>query len=166
MDSRLLQRAVLIYLTISELLVGVWATLFPRSFYDDFPGLGRVWVGVDGPFNEHLVRDVGQLSLALGVVGLAAAITMQVVMVRVAGLALVVNGVPHLVYHLRHLDNYSTGDKIGNVVSLSLLVALPAIVLVMSARDSLSQEAPADRHNGRRSNFEGSEHERDISHTN
>ena len=162
MDSRLIQRAVLVYLTASELLVGVWATLFPRSFYDDFPGVGRVWVAVDGPFNEHLVRDVGQLSLALAAVSLAAAVTMHVVTVRAAALALVVNGVPHLIYHLRHLDKYSIGDKVGNVVSLSLLVVLPAIVLVLSTRDSLSQARPRDRHNERRSTFEGSEHERNI----
>ena len=37
----------------------------PQSFYDDFPGLGRAWVSVDGPYNEHLVRDVGALNLAL-----------------------------------------------------------------------------------------------------
>ena len=160
MDSRLIQRAVLVYLTASELLVGVWATLFPRSFYDDFPGVGRVWVAVDGPFNEHLVRDVGQLSLALAVIGLAAALTMHVAIVRAAGVALLVNGVPHLVYHLRHLDKYSIGDKVGNVVSLSLLVVLPAIVLALSGRDCLSQTPLRDRHNGQRSTFEGSEHER------
>ena len=34
-------------------------------FYDDFPGLGRSWVAADGPYNEHLVRDVGALNLAL-----------------------------------------------------------------------------------------------------
>jgi len=162
MDSRLIQRAVLVYLTASELLVGVWATFFPRSFYDDFPGVGRVWVAVDGPFNEHLVRDVGQLSLALAVIGLAAALTMHVAIVRAAGVALLVNGVPHLVYHLRHLDKYSIGDKVGNVVSLSLLVVLPAIVLALSGRDSLSQTPLRDRHNGQRSTFEGSEHERNT----
>ena len=140
MDSRLIQRAVLIYLTLSGLLVGVWATLFPRSFYDDFPGMGRVWIAVDGPYNEHLVRDVGQLSLALAVVSLAAAVTMQRTMVRVASVALVVNALPHLVYHLRHLDAYETADKVGNVASLSLLVVLPIAVLVLSSRESLSQK--------------------------
>lgn len=162
MDRRLIQRAVLVYLAASEALVGVWATFFPRSFYDDFPGVGRVWVAVDGPFNEHLVRDVGQLSLALAVVSLAAAVTMHLVTVRVAAVALALNGVPHLIYHLRHLDKYSIGDKVGNVVSLGLLVVLPATVLILSARDSLSQDAPAARHTWRRSNHEGSDHEPNI----
>ena len=53
MNSRIIERAVLGYLTIAGVFVGVWATVFPRSFYDDFPGVGRVWVAVDGPMNEH-----------------------------------------------------------------------------------------------------------------
>ena len=126
---------MLAYLTFAGLLVGVWATFFPRSFYDDFPGMGRVWVAVDGPFNEHLVRDVGQLSLALSVVTLAAAITMVPVVVRVAAAAWLVNAVPHLVYHLRHLEGFDVVDQVGEVVSLALLVVLPAVVLVLSYRD-------------------------------
>ena len=45
--------------------VGLQALFTPRSFYDDFP-LGRGWVAMDGPYNQHLVRDVGSLNLALG----------------------------------------------------------------------------------------------------
>lgn len=133
-SSELLQRAILVYLTLSGLLVGVWATLFPQSFYDDFPGLGRTWVAVDWPYNEHLVRDVGQLSLAMALVSGVAAFTMVPVLVRVAAAAWLVNAVLHFVYHLRHLDAYDTVDKVGNVVSLGLLVALPTVVLVLSYR--------------------------------
>ena len=71
------------------------ATFFPRSFYDDFPSLGRIWVAIDGPFDEHLVRT--------------------------AAVAWLVNAVPHLVYHLRHLGTCDTFDQIGNVVSLGTL---------------------------------------------
>ena len=130
----LVQRAILIYLTLSGLLVGVWATFFPQSFYDDFPGLGRIWVAVDGPYNEHLVRDVGQLSLAIALVSGVAAWTMKTIVVRVAAAAWLVNAVPHFVYHLRHLDAYDTVDQVGNVVSLGLFVALPIVVLVLSYR--------------------------------
>ena len=130
----LVQRAILAYLTLSGLLVGVWATFFPQSFYDDFPGLGRIWVAVDGPYNEHLVRDVGQLSLAIALVSGVAAWTMNTILVRVAAAAWLVNAVPHFVYHLRHLDAYDTVDQVGNVLSLGLLVALPIVVLVLSYR--------------------------------
>jgi hypothetical protein len=56
------------------------------------------------------------------------------VLVRVAAAAWLVNAVLHFVYHLRHLDAYDTVDKVGNVVSLGLLVALPTVVLVLSYR--------------------------------
>jgi hypothetical protein len=130
----LIQRAILVYLTLSGLLVGVWATFFPQSFYDDFPGMGRTWIAVDGPFNEHLVRDVGQLSLAIALVSGVAAWTMSRIVVRVAAAAWLVNAVPHFVYHLRHLDAYDTVDQVGNVLSLGLFVALPIVVLVLSYR--------------------------------
>jgi hypothetical protein len=139
-SSDLAQRAILIYLSLSGLLVGVWATLFPSSFYDDFPGLGRIWVAVDGPYNEHLVRDVGQLSLALALVSGVAAFTMVPVLVRVAAAAWLVNAVPHFVYHLRHLDAYDTFDQVGNVFSLGLLVALPVVVLILSFRRHPAEE--------------------------
>lgn len=137
--STIVQQAVLAYLTFAGLLVGVWAALFPRSFADDFPGLGRVWVAVDGPFNEHLVRDVGQLSLALAVVSLVAAVTMQPLLVRVAAAAWLVNAVPHLVYHLRHLEALEPFDQVGVIVSLALLAVLPVVVLWLSFRDGRAE---------------------------
>ena len=136
----IIQRAILVYLTFSGLLVGVWAAFFPQAFYDDFPGAGRVWVAVDGPYNEHLVRDVGQLSLAIALVSGVAAWTMVPILVRVAAAAWLVNAIPHFVYHLRHLDTYDTADQVGNVFSLGLLVALPIVVLVLSYRTKPSPE--------------------------
>jgi hypothetical protein len=68
-------------------LVGVWAQFFPQSFYTSFPnGRGR-WVAVDGPYNEHLVRDVGGLNLALAVVTVVALVHRTAVLVRTAALA-------------------------------------------------------------------------------
>lgn len=34
-------RFLLGYLTLTGLVVGVWASVLPHSFYSDFPGLGR-----------------------------------------------------------------------------------------------------------------------------
>jgi hypothetical protein len=64
---------VFVYVAFQSGVLGSWALLAPRSFYDDFPGLGRSWIAVDGPFNEHLIRDVGALNLALLVLVVAAA---------------------------------------------------------------------------------------------
>jgi hypothetical protein len=102
-----------------SLAVGMWAQFAPRSFYEDFPGWGQHWVSIDGPFNEHLVRDVGGLNLAIAVLAGAALITKSSLMARVTGLAALVYGLPHAVYHSSHLGTFeSTFDKIVSVSGL------------------------------------------------
>jgi hypothetical protein len=106
-------------------ITGVWAAAFPRSFYDDFPGFGRVWVAVDGPYNEHLVRDVGSLNLALAALLLVAAVRTTPLLVGVAAGVNLVNAVPHTVYHLRHLSVFETTDQVTNVIVLGASVLAP-----------------------------------------
>ena len=130
---RTLDRIALMVLAVAFGVVGVWAQLAPRSFYDDFPGLGRHWVSGDGPFNEHLVRDVGGLNLALVVMAVAALVTASTVMARVAGIAALVYSLPHAVYHSAHLDVFDdTADKVGMAVSLWGAVVFAAIVAIGS----------------------------------
>ncbi len=80
-------RATLLLLASAPLVIGVWALLVPRSFYDDFPLPGRDWVSALGPYNEHLVRDVGALNLALGVLLATAAILLERRLVQASLLA-------------------------------------------------------------------------------
>jgi hypothetical protein len=127
-------RIALALLVAQGLIVGVWAAAWPRSFYDDFPGGGRSWVSADGPYNEHLVRDFGDLNLALAVVTLVALIAFTRVVALAAALGWIVYQAPHLVYHLRHLDLYDTSDKVANVASLVLALVLPIVVLVGARR--------------------------------
>jgi hypothetical protein len=123
-------RIALALLFVQGLIVGAWAAAWPRSFYDDFPGGGRAWVAADGPYNEHLVRDFGDLNLALAVVTLVALIASTRVVALAAALAWIVYQAPHLVYHLRHLDLYDTGDKVANVTALVFGLVLPIVVLL------------------------------------
>jgi hypothetical protein len=118
-------RIVLAIYGASLAVTGGWAAAFPRSFYDDFPGFGRVWVAVDGPYNEHLVRDVGSLNLALAALLLAAAVRTTPLLVGVAAGANLVNAVPHTVYHLRHMDVFGTTDQVTNVIVLGASVLVP-----------------------------------------
>ena len=111
-------------------MVGLWALAFPQSFYDDFPGMGRVWVAVDGPFNEHLVRDVGGLNLGLAFVAVLALVTGSALVARAAGGAALLYGVPHLLYHATHLDPFDTGDSVAMLTSLGL-AAVAAVVAVL-----------------------------------
>ena len=144
-----LRRFALVVIAGGALVVGVWAQLFPRSFYDDFPGAGRVWVAVDGPYNEHLVRDVGGLQLALALVAIVALVTGSVLVARLAGGAALVFGVPHLVYHSMHLDAFETGDKLAMLGSLGFAALAAAVALLPATAGSRAAgggagaEAPA-----------------------
>jgi hypothetical protein len=129
MTPRTVVRIALALLAVVGLQVGLWAAFAPQSFYDDFPGAGRVWVSVDGPYNQHLIRDVGALNLALAVVAIVAFVTLSRAAVLAAGGAWLAYGVPHLVYHLRHLDPLESADQVAVPVSLFLSVVLGAVVL-------------------------------------
>jgi hypothetical protein len=129
-------------------VTGVWAAAFPRSFYDDFPGFGRVWVAVDGPYNEHLVRDVGSLNLALAVLLLAAAVRTTPLLVGVAAGANLVNAVPHTVYHLRHLEVFETTDQVTNVIVLVATVLAPMALLWWVARTGSATSGAGSEHLG------------------
>jgi hypothetical protein len=120
-------------------LIGLWAQLAPRSFYDDFPGGGRHWVSADGPYNEHLVRDVGGLNLALTVVIVVAAITLGPVLVRTAAVATLAFAVPHIAYHSAHTDLYSSSDAAASIFSLAVGVLMPILVLIVVSREPASE---------------------------
>lgn len=127
-------RVLLGILTLSAGTVGAWAAFTPRSFYDDFPGLGQIWVAVDGPYNEHLVRDVGALNLALAVVSICALLTLARATIVASALAWLAYGIPHVIYHARHLGAFDTGEAmavIGSVASTSV-VALAVLWLERS----------------------------------
>ncbi len=129
MTTRVWIRIALAYLALQSLQIGLWALAAPRSFYDGFPGLGRGWIAVDGPFNEHLIRDVGALQLSLMVVFISAAMTLNAALIRVACAAALVWGVPHFVYHLANTNGLSTSDQFGLLGGLALFAALPLAVL-------------------------------------
>lgn len=102
--------------------VGVQAALLPRSFFEDFP-LGRGWVAnTGGAYNEHLVRDVGVLFVALVVATAWTARTRGGD--RAVAVAWIVQGVAHLGFHAAHLDHLSGGDQAGLLATLIVVVVL------------------------------------------
>ncbi|HEY3722048.1 MAG TPA: hypothetical protein VGN59_01675 [Acidimicrobiia bacterium] len=127
-------RIGLAVLAVPALIIGFWAAFAPRSFYDDFPGLGRTWVAPDGPFNEHLVRDVGELNLALAVVTVVALVVLGPVLVRAVLAGWLVYSVPHLVYHLRHMQPFTTDDQVSIGTSLALVPLVAVALLVIDLR--------------------------------
>ena len=133
------RRIVLTITAAMGLFVGVWAAAFPQGFYDAFPGLGLMWISVDGPFNEHLIRDVGALYVAIAAASIYAIFARSLAATRAVGIAWTVFGAPHLAYHLAHLEGLAPIDVIGNVVSLggSLLLG---ILLLLPARPTKEKE--------------------------
>ena len=127
-------RIALGYLALQCLQIGVWALLAPQSFYDNFPGLGRTWMSVDGPFNEHLIRDVGALNLALLVVLVAAIYTLSRELIITASVATMVWGVPHAIYHMFNRDGLETSDLVASLGGLILFAVLPIVVIVISGK--------------------------------
>jgi hypothetical protein len=131
--STRIESASLAVLTASAVYVGGWATPFPRSFYDSFPGLNRTWVGGDGPFNEHLVRDVGALYLALAVAGVLALVWRERRVTMLVGAGWTVFSAPHLGYHLQHLGRFESVDMVGSVVALGGTLVLAVVLLASTA---------------------------------
>jgi hypothetical protein len=111
--------------------LGLWAVFAPHSWFDDFPGGGRHWVSALGPYNEHLSTDVGAFFVAIGGLLLFAAVVLERRAIQMALGATLVYSVPHLVWHLGELGPYETLDTVLNVISLSLLVVVPIVLLLL-----------------------------------
>ena len=145
-------RVLLVIVGAGNALVGLWASLAPHSFYDSFPGSGRHWVSVDGPFNEHLVRDVGTLNLALAAIAVAALLRPLHYLVLVFAGAELLYTAPHFLYHAAHLEGYEGVDQIGLMVTLGVSVLAPILLLLLSSRvsgESMRTHADALASSGR-----------------
>lgn len=134
------QRVLLGLLAVSALIIGIWAQFFPESFYGDFPGPGRGWVAVDGPYNEHLIRDVGGLNLALAVLTISALAALGRRLVATAAIAWLVYSIPHLLYHGLHLDGLTTAGQIVEMASLGAAIAAPIVLLALLRPDEAAVE--------------------------
>ncbi len=120
-------------MALVTLLSGLQQQFAPRSFYDDFPGFGMQWVSVDGPYNEHLMRDLGGANLALTVIFFFAIARPTIGLVRAVATAVLVAQVPHFIYHAAHLDVLATDlDRVLQTASLGLTLAIPLLVLLAS----------------------------------
>jgi alkylhydroperoxidase family enzyme len=127
-------RATLVSLGAIQLVNGIWATLAPRSFYDDFPLPVGGWVSALPAYNEHLMRDVGGLFLATGLFMVVAGMRLERRLVVLALVSYLLFSVPHAIFHYFNLEPYGAGDAIGNAIALAATVVLPVGVLVMLAR--------------------------------
>ena len=131
-EQRRWLRGGLAVMALTPALVGIWATVSPRGFYDDFPGGGHSWVSAVGPYDEHLVRDVGALYLGSLVLICFAFVWLERRLVQATLASYAVAALPHLIYHVTALDNLSTGDAVAEIAGLALNVALPLGLLTVT----------------------------------
>lgn len=141
--NSLLYRACLFVLTLSGAFVGCWAYFAPLNWYDTFPGMGLSWLPVFGPYNEHLVKDVGSMYLALTALS---ALTLVYLSNRTLRIVTAVSwttfNLLHLTYHLTMLHMFGTRDAVLNVIALGGAL-LCSMALGLPARSNVSGQAPS-----------------------
>lgn len=122
-------------MALTGLITGLQQQFTPRWFYDEFPGFGMHWVSGDGPFNEHLLRDLGGANLALAMVIFLVMARPTAFMVRAVAVAFLVPQASHFVYHLLHLNTLATSlDRVLQTTLLTATILVPILVLI-AARD-------------------------------
>jgi hypothetical protein len=130
-----IDRACLGVLTFASVLPGAWAYFAPRFFYDAFPGLGLSWLPRLGPYNEHFVKDVGAMFLALAVLS---AVALRHAddgrSSRMAGAVWLVFNVLHFGYHVTMLHMYEPLDQVLNVIVLGALIVVSVPLVVQPRR--------------------------------
>jgi hypothetical protein len=121
--------------------VGVWAYWFPHAFYESFPGILGSWVSVDGPFNEHLIRDVGAMYLAWSGASVATLVWRSDVGYRILGFAWTIFGALHFAYHALHLHLMPPVDAAGEMIALGVSLALGILLLIPAPHAASAADA-------------------------
>jgi hypothetical protein len=127
-------RVSLGFLALTGLVVGTWALVFPLEFFWAFPGFGRAWVSVDGPYNEHLVRDIGALNLGSAVLAFLGLFRPALASPVTVGAATLAYNLPHFGYHVATLGAYQMLDQFGMVFSLGLALGASMVLLLAGRR--------------------------------
>lgn len=137
-EQRRWLRGGIAVMAVTPALVGIWATVAPRGFYDQFPGAGHHWVSAVGAYDEHLVRDVGALYLGALVLLALAWVWLDRRLVQGALISYAVAALPHLIYHCTALDNFSMGDAVAEIGGLTLNVLVPIGLLTITRPRALA----------------------------
>jgi hypothetical protein len=128
MRGPLTARFALGLLCAAALSIGLTATVFPQTFYNDFPFFAH-WVNLLPPFNEHLVTDVGGLYLGFAVLFAWAAWSLERTVIRAVCSAWLLTAGLHLLFHAGHLEGFSTADAVAEIASLGLLLVPPPLAI-------------------------------------
>jgi hypothetical protein len=125
-------RLGLLLLGLPQLAIGLYALFWSRDFFRDFP-FGRSWAEL-GPYNEHLVTDVGALFCAMGVIALFGAARPDRGLSQAIAVGWIVFTVPHLIFHWSHRGGLETIDAVAQVTVFVLHLLIALYVLSASRR--------------------------------
>jgi hypothetical protein len=129
------RRVLLAVLLLAALSLGTWAYAMPRNWYDTFPGFGLRWIVATGPYNEHFIKDIGGMYLALAVLTAGALwFAASDATVRITAAAWTTFNLLHLGYHVTALQMYDGRDKVLVVTSLVILSLISAALLLPLSR--------------------------------
>lgn len=124
---------------VSLLPLAIWPLVSPQNFYDKFPGGSYHWIDINGPYNEHFLRDFGALNAALVVVIVFALWKPTVSLLQATGLAIAVYALPHAIYHLSHLDVYKSSEKFVATAPLVLQIFMGLAIFWLGSTRSTDQ---------------------------
>ena len=125
---RWIRLGVAVTLGAPQLVVGLWAVLAPKNWFESFPGFDPRLVAAEPPYNKHLATDAGAGLLATAIVLLVAALWANRAAIQTALLAYVAFTVPHVVYHATNPADALTGfQNVLNVFSLGSGLVLAAV---------------------------------------
>jgi hypothetical protein len=127
-----LARGALLLLCGYCLFLGFVAVAAPHTFYADFPFLAH-WVDKLPPYNAHLITEVGGLYIGFAVVVGLAAWRLQRDLVIAACAGFLTVSVPHLLFHVTHLDGFGELDGVAELTALASLL-LPPLVALWASR--------------------------------
>jgi hypothetical protein len=114
-----------------SLVVGLYAFVWPHSFYDHVLGVDRL-----PPYNQHLLTDVGGFYLGFAVLFAWAAVDRGRALVLATCAAWVVVQALHLAYHVTHLEHFSVGTAVAQTILLAAAPAVAVAAALLGARPS------------------------------
>ena len=118
-------RTVLMVFAAYQLILGLWLTIVPKTFYDHVPTVN--WTP---PYSDHLFHDFGGATVGLGIVLTAAAIRFDRFLTAVVLVAYLAYAAPHLFFHLAHLEEGEPGWSVVLAAVVIVMVVLPLTALV------------------------------------
>jgi hypothetical protein len=116
--------------------IGIWGLVAPRSLFTGYPGAGHHWISALGPYNEHLLRDYAAAELGFAALLLAAVVSFERRLVRVAGIAFLAASVPHFAYHLTTTASFSTTDNLASLGGFVLELVLVVAAMTIARNDT------------------------------